>query len=87
MLTHPSAHAQLRERIAGDVVLPGEDGYDAARHAWNLRFDQRPVAVAIPRSAEDVAEIVRHAREAGLDVAVQATGHNAGVRRRSTTRS
>jgi hypothetical protein len=45
---------------------------------WNVAVDQRPAAVAYPASAEEVAEIVRAARRAGLRVAAQGTGHNAG---------
>jgi len=40
----------LGERIAGDVVLPGDEAWDAARQAWNLAVDQRPVAVVYPES-------------------------------------
>jgi FAD/FMN-containing dehydrogenase len=69
----------LRARIAGDFVLPGDPGWDDARRAWNLAVDQRPAAVALPESAEDVVEIVRFARRHGLRVAPQGTGHNAGA--------
>jgi len=70
--------AQLRSRIAGDVITPGDQEYDVARQAWNLAVDQQPVMVALPESAGDVARIVRYARERGLRVAPQGTGHNAG---------
>ena len=52
-------------------------GYDAARTPWNLT-DQRPAAVAVPRDAAEVAAVVRAAAAAGLRVAPQSTGHNAG---------
>ena len=42
------------------------------------RVDQRPAAVAYPADADEVAEVVRSARAAGLRVAAQTTGHNAG---------
>jgi FAD/FMN-containing dehydrogenase len=64
--------------IDGELYVPGDAGYDAARMAWNVAIDQRPAAVALPTSARDVAEIVRHSRAAGLRVAVQGTGHNPG---------
>jgi UDP-N-acetylenolpyruvoylglucosamine reductase len=67
----------LGARLAGDVVTPADAEWDEARRAWNLAVDQRPDAVALPESAEDVAEIVRHARDHGLRVAPQGTGHNA----------
>ena len=63
-----------------DVVTPADPGWDDARRAWNLALDQRPEMVALPASAEQVAAAVRHAREVGLRVAVQATGHGGGAR-------
>ncbi|MGY1761431.1 FAD-binding oxidoreductase [Geodermatophilus sp. SYSU D00779] len=60
-------------------ILRAEDrGWDEARRAFNLLIDQRPAAMALPRSAEDVAAAIRYARNRGLRVAAQATGHNAG---------
>jgi UDP-N-acetylenolpyruvoylglucosamine reductase len=69
----------LRARLDGDVVGPGDPDWDDARLAWNLAVDQRPAAVAIPTSAEDVAAVVAFARAEGLRVAPQGTGHNAGA--------
>jgi hypothetical protein len=68
----------LRALCGGAVALPSDDGYDAARQAFNLAVDQRPAAVAYPCNAQEVAAVVRFARERGLRVAPQATGHNAG---------
>ena len=67
----------LRALSTGAVVGAGDPGYDEARHAWNLAADQRPVAVAFPETVSDVAFAVSFAREAGLRVNVQTTGHNA----------
>src|SRR5690242_4340514 len=69
----------LRDRIEGTVVAPGDAAWDEARQAWNLRVDQRPALVAVPRSAADVVAIVGFAREHGLRVAPQGTGHNASA--------
>jgi FAD/FMN-containing dehydrogenase len=68
----------LRARIAGDVYAPGEDGWNAERGAFNLTVNQTPALVAVPAGPDDVATIVRFAGEAGLRVAPQRTGHNAG---------
>jgi hypothetical protein len=70
----------LRARVAGDIVLPGDGGWDAARLAWNLAVDQHPAMVALPETAADVAAVVAYAAEAGLRVAMQGTGHGAGAR-------
>src|SRR5918999_4927250 len=60
--------AQLRSTLAGPLLGPGDEGFDAARQAWNLAADQRPAAVAHATSADDVAAAVRFARERGLGV-------------------
>jgi hypothetical protein len=67
----------LDASIAGTVLGPDDSGWDAARQAWNLAVDQRPAAVALPRSADDIVAIVNFARDHGLRVAPQGTGHNA----------
>jgi FAD/FMN-containing dehydrogenase len=67
----------LRARVAGDVVAPGDADYETARLAWNLTADQRPAVVVIPDRPDDVLAAVRFAREHGLRVAAQGTGHNA----------
>ena len=69
----------LRDLLDGDVVAPGEYAWDEVRLAWNLTVDQRPAAVALPESAEDVAAIVAFARASGLRVAPQGTGHGAAA--------
>jgi FAD/FMN-containing dehydrogenase len=61
------------------LVFPDDAGYDDARQAWNLAVDQRPAAVALPETEDDVIAAVRAARAAGLRVAAQGTGHNAGA--------
>lgn len=63
---------------SGTVHVAGHPGYDAARMPWNVAVDQRPAAVAEPKTAADVAAAVRSARRAGLRIAPQSTGHNAG---------
>ena len=48
----------LRDLLDGEVVLPGDADWDAARQAWNLAVDQRPAAVVFAESADDVAAVV-----------------------------
>jgi FAD/FMN-containing dehydrogenase len=57
------------------LLFPDADGYDAARQAWNLYSDQRPAAVCVARTVEDVQAAVRYARTHGLTLAPQSTGH------------
>jgi FAD/FMN-containing dehydrogenase len=64
--------------LCGDLVaLPGEEAYAAARMPWNVAIDQRPAAVATPRTADDARLVVRAAAAVGLRVAPQGTGHGA----------
>src|SRR5436190_21926965 len=69
--------AALREWLTGDYVTPEDSNWNEARLAWNLAVDQRPAAVAIPETVDDIAQVVRYARANGLRVAGQSTGHNA----------
>ncbi|UNX54136.1 FAD-dependent oxidoreductase [Georgenia sp. TF02-10] len=76
----PGEHAErLRAALHGDLLIPGDDGWDAARQAWQVRVDQRPAAVVVAADADDVVTTVRAARELGLRVAPQSTGHAAGT--------
>lgn len=68
----------LRSRFPDAIVTDADPGWDAARMSFNVLVDQRPEAVARPRSAAEAAEIVRAAREAGLRVHAQGSSHNTG---------
>ena len=73
--------AALRSALPGRVHAPGEDGWDAARTAWNLAAAQHPAAAVYAESPDDVAATVEFARSSGLRIAAQGTGHGAGCRR------
>jgi FAD/FMN-containing dehydrogenase len=66
---------KLSQAIAGEVVKPGDQGYDEARSVWNARFDRRPELIARCREASDVQTAVRFARQQGLEVSVKGGGH------------
>jgi FAD/FMN-containing dehydrogenase len=63
--------------LDGRLVRPDDADWDVARTAWHLDVDQRPAAVAQVASVRDVSAVVDAARELGLTVAAQSTGHNA----------
>lgn len=76
----PGEHLHaLRSRLHGDLVLPTDLEWDAARAAWQLAVDQRPAAVALVADVADVVEVISSARKLGLRVAPQSTGHAAGA--------
>jgi FAD/FMN-containing dehydrogenase len=70
--------SSLRHNLDGAAFLPGDAGWDDARRAWNLSVDQEPAAVIQAAGAADVVRVVDFARERGLRVAPQSTGHGAG---------
>jgi hypothetical protein len=72
--------SQLKSRLGNRAVGPQDPGWNEARRAWNLSVDQHPAAVARPESAEDVVAVIEVAREQGLRVAPQGTGHGAPAR-------
>jgi FAD/FMN-containing dehydrogenase len=66
----------LRARLRGPLLLPGNDGYDAARAIWNAMFDRRPALIARCAGAADIIAAVTFAREHGLLLSVKGGGHN-----------
>ncbi|MEU7837230.1 FAD-binding oxidoreductase [Nonomuraea sp. NPDC049129] len=67
----------LRNAVRGRVLLPGEDGFDEAARPWAVGVHQPVAAVVTAENAADVAALVRYAREAGLTVTAQPSGHGA----------
>lgn len=65
--------------LEGKLFLPEHGAFDRARQAWNLAVEQRPAAVVAVESEEDVVASLAVARQHGLRVAVQGTGHGAAA--------
>ena len=59
--------------------MPDHGRWEQARLAWNRAVDQRPAAVVLAEGVGDVVAAVRLAREHGLRVAPQTTGHGAAA--------
>src|SRR6202158_5225748 len=70
----------IRERLAktfdGDVLVPGDPSYDAARAVWNAMVDRRPRLIARCRNTADVQAAVRAARDLNLEIGVRCGGHS-----------
>jgi FAD/FMN-containing dehydrogenase len=75
--TTSGAARTLRAQIDGAVVSPADRGYDEARGTFNLTDDLRPALIAFPEDEAEVVAVVEVAREHGLRVAPQRSGHNA----------
>ena len=72
-----SATDRLRTDFRGQLILPGDEPYDAARAVWNGAIDRRPALIAVVGGTGDVVAAVRFARERGLAVSIRGGGHSA----------
>ena len=63
--------------LEGELIQPGDAGYDDARQVWNGMIDRFPAAIVRCRTVEDVVSSLRFAREHELPLAVRGGGHNA----------
>ncbi len=66
----------FRDTFRGELVLPVDDAYDAARAVWNGMIDRRPAIVVRPLDAADVIAALRFARDEDLIVAIRSGGHS-----------
>jgi FAD/FMN-containing dehydrogenase len=62
--------------LRGELVRPGDAGYDDHRRVWNGSIDRHPVLIARCAGVADVIAAVRFARTHGLLVAVRSGGHS-----------
>ena len=62
--------AELLAVFQGEIILPENDGYHAARKIWNGMFDRRPAIIARCISTSDVISAVNFARDQNLKIAV-----------------
>jgi FAD/FMN-containing dehydrogenase len=68
--------ARLRRGFQGQVLLPDQDAYHAARQVWNAMVDRRPAVIARCASPADVAAGLRFGRAQGLEIGVRCGGHS-----------
>lgn len=71
----PAALRDLKAKVQGAVLVPGDSGYDAGRSGFDLAVEQRPSVVVMAESAQDMIAGVNFARQHNLGIGVQATGH------------
>jgi hypothetical protein len=71
-----AARRELGSAFSGQLIGPEDAEYPEARKVYNAMIDRRPALIARCTSADDVAEVVRFARNHQLDLAVRGGGHN-----------
>jgi FAD/FMN-containing dehydrogenase len=71
------AFSDLRTTFGGEILVPSDAGYDAARRVWNGNVDRRPALVARCHGVADVQRAVAYAQERDLLLSVRGGGHSA----------
>src|SRR2546425_568858 len=61
--------------FAGELLHPGDPGYDDARAVFNGMIDRHPVLIARCANADDVVAAVKLARAESLPLSVYGGGH------------
>src|SRR6516165_5072709 len=70
----------LREQCSGQVLEPGDAGYDEVRQVHNGLIDRRPGLIVRCQDTADVIDAVNLGRDEGLEVSVRGGGHNVAGR-------
>src|SRR5580700_6531324 len=69
-------YSSLHRRFKGDLLRPGESGYEDARVIWNAMVARTPGLIARCADVSDVQNAVRAASEIGILTAVRCGGHS-----------
>ena len=68
--------AELRTRMLGSVISPGDPGYENARRIWNGAIDMHPALVLRCSGVADVIAGVQFACSEGLPMAIRGGAHS-----------
>ena len=66
----------LKTRVRGEVLFPGEAAYEDARTVWNAMIDRRPGMIVRCLGSGDVMAGVTFARQHGVAISIKGGGHN-----------
>ena len=69
-------YSSLRGRFQGDLLRPGDAGYEDARVVWNGMTARRPRLIARCTEVSDVQTAIRAAVATGIVTAVRCGGHS-----------
>lgn len=68
--------ADLRLKVRGEVLEPGDPRFDPARTIWNAMIDRKPALIVRCAGVADVITSINFARDHGLVLSVRGGGHN-----------
>ena len=74
----PELVEALRATVSGQVILPGEEGYDEARRVHNGLIDRHPAVIVCCQGTADVVDAIGFARDAGLEMCVRSEERRVG---------
>src|SRR5579862_2736238 len=77
-MMNDAAIAAFKASLRGELIEPGDAGYEEARKVYNRMIDRRPRMIARCADVADVIAAVKFGREQKLLVAIRGGGHNAG---------
>ena len=67
----------FKASFKGDLITPGEDGYEAAIARWAKNAARKAAVVVFVEDVEDVSRAITYAKQAKLPIAIKGGGHNA----------
>jgi FAD/FMN-containing dehydrogenase len=70
----------LATSFSGELLRPGDPGYDDARRIYNALIDLQPALIARCRGTDDIRAAIAFARENGLPLSVRGGGHSVAGR-------
>ncbi len=71
-----AAVQELADSLRGNLLLPGNPGYEEARRVLNQSIDRHPALIVQPTGVADIQNAVTFARERALLLAVKCGGHS-----------
>src|ERR1044072_6954144 len=77
-MTAAGRRIEVSTRFRGELLQPGDAGYDSARTTFNRRFQGQPAAIARCLGVTAAVTALALAREHGLEVSVRGGGHSVG---------
>jgi FAD/FMN-containing dehydrogenase len=67
---------ELRARVNGQTIVPGDAAYEEARKVYNGMIDRRPGVIVRCTDVADVMASVQFAREQGKDLSIRGGSHS-----------